>query len=265
MSQAIAKYCTLTIHIICKLYVLILHQRSVMKVTLLFILVSLVFMAGCKSDQTTPNADPAYIAEQTALQTISLGCQPLTTPFTLKGTFNGQPVCVAGDSLKADSSRFVSGTVKVGNGNNLKYFASYIDQFKPTLAGLLSIHTSSIDTSVTLTNYLRRPGLLNSDLPIAYVLPTATTGFPYYRIEFQLPVTIKTTAGEQQGRITYTSTNIHQPTSSYLRLTQVKSLANGYALTYRFSVRLYSGSYPESLWLDISDAELTCFAPTNLK
>lgn len=236
-----------------------------MKVTWSFVLVGLLFLTACHSDKTTPAADPAYIAEQTALQAIPLGCQPLTTPFTLKATFNGQPVCIAGDSLKADTSRFVSGTVKVSNSNNLKYFASYIDQNKPTLAGLLSIHTSSVDTSVTLTNYLRRPGLLNTDLPIAFVLPTATTGFPYYGIEFQLPVTIKTTAGEQSGRITYTSTNKNQPTSSYLRLVQVKSLANGYALTYRFSVRLYSGSYPESLWLDISDAELTCFAPTNLK
>ncbi|MBR8840942.1 MAG: hypothetical protein DSM106950_45035 [Stigonema ocellatum SAG 48.90 = DSM 106950] len=236
-----------------------------MKVALSFILVSVLFLTGCKSDQTTPTADPAYIAEQTALQAIPFGCQPLTSAFTLKGTFNGQPVCLAGDSLKADSSRFVSGTVKVGNGANLKYFASYIDQFKPAPAGLLAIHTTSIDTSVTLTNYLRQPGLLNTNLPIAYAAPTPNSGFPYYGIEFQLPVTIKTAAGEQQGRITYTSTNIHQPTSSYLRLTQVKSLANGYALTYRFSVRLYSGSYPESLWLDISDAELTCFAPTNLK
>jgi hypothetical protein len=233
-----------------------------MKVPSLFILLGLLLLTGCHPDKTMLTADPLYIAEQTALQAIPFDCQPLTTPFTLKGTFNGQPVCLTGDSLKADSSRFVSGTVKVGNGNNLKYFASYLDQYKPTLAGLLSIHTPSVDTSVTLTDYLRRPDLLNTNLPIAYVLPTATTGFPYYGIEFQLPVTVKTTAGEQQERITYTSTNIHQPTSSYLRLSQVKSLANGYALTYQFSVRLYSDSYPESLWLDISDGELTCFAPT---
>jgi hypothetical protein len=236
-----------------------------MRTALLLALVSLLFLASCDPNKTTPTADPLYIAEQTALQAIPLGCQPLTTPFTLKGTFNGQPVCITSDSLKGDSSRFVSGTVRVSNGNNLKYFASYIDQYKPTPAGLLSIHTPSVDSSVTLTTYLRRPGLMNTNLPIAYILSTATTGFPYYGIDFQLPVTVKATNGEQQRHITYTSVNVNQPTSSYLRLVQVKPFANGYALRYQFSVRLYSGTYPESLWLDITNAEMTCFAPANLK
>ena len=236
-----------------------------MKTSLLFVLVNLLFLAGCDPNKTMPTTDPLYMAEQTALQAIPLGCQPLTTPFTLKATFNGKPVCIAGDSLKTDSSQFVSGTVRVSNGNNLNYFASYIYQSKAALGSSLSIHTSSIDTSLTLTNYLRRPGLLNTNLPIAYVLPTPTIGFPYYGIEFQLPVTVKATSGDQQKQITYTSVNGHQPTSSYLRLIQAKPLANGYALTYQFSVRLYSGSYPESLWLDITNAEMTCFAPVSLK
>lgn len=172
---------------------------------------------------------------------------------------------MAGDSLKADSSQFVSGTVQVSNGNNLKYFASYIAQYKPAFASSLSIHTPSVDTSTTLTNYLRRPGLLNADLSIRYALPTASTGFPYYGIEFELPVTVKTTSGEQRGQITYTSVNGNQPTSSYLRLVQAKPLPNGYALTYQFSVRLYSGTYPETLWFDITNAEMTSFAPAKLR
>ena len=230
--------------------------------TVIFCLV--VFFLGCQQQKNAPAPDPLFAAEEASLQTVPLGCQPLSTPFTLTGKFNRQGVCAAGDSTRTTDSQFISSAGQVDNGGNLKQFYIYIDQNKTSAPASFAITSPQVDKQTNFANYIQQKSLLNVDLPIQW-LPPYRGDSPIYQVKFELPVTVKTASGEQQGQITYTSMNKNQPATSYLRLVRIRPLVNGYALTYQFRIRLFSGTYPDKLWLDITDGEFTGFAPLTFK